>query len=215
MTDLNIITVTEFGQYAPEVNTSNYVAATISGFIQTASKIASDYLGYTPLAEDITAEVKDGRITVEGDLLIFPAKPPVQRVDSISVVRGTVSVDLNLTSGGNNRYNIDYTKRNIRYPYQELSINAAPTFIDFASLRGTQFYTKVSYRGGWEASDIPNSIKQAVVLITKDLFSGQNNVLGATRISQGALSFGYGGQEAKSKAFMDAMKLLNPYRRIG
>lgn len=215
MTDLNLITVTEFGQLAPEVDTSRFDAPTLSGYISTASQMASQYLGYTPLAEDIVAEVVDGKIDTAGDLVVFPKKLPIQSVASISIYRGTVTVDLNLTSGGVNRFNLDFTNRYVRYPYQELTIQGNAIFSNFYSLRSIQFFTKMSYRGGWEPSSLPFTIKQAVVLIMKDLLSGQYNIAGATRLSQGGVSFDFSGMRGKSKNLNDAYRLLNNFRRIG
>jgi len=217
MTDSNIITVTEFGQFAPEVDTSKYDAPTLSGMISAASKIATDYLEYTPFAEDIANEVVQGLITTEGDLLIFPKKLPIQTVSAISITRGATTVALTITNGaGVNKFNIDYTQRNIRYPYQEITLQGVPVFTDFYSLRGRQFYTKVSYRGGWEPSALPGSIKQAVVLLMKDLVSGQYNQMGANRLRQGAVEFEFGSTGmGESKLVKDAKRLLGPYRRVG
>lgn len=215
MTDYNIITVTELGQFAPEIDTALYDAPTISGLISQASKVATDYLEYTPFAEDIVDEVKQGMVTVDGDLLIFPAKLPIISVSSISIFRGATTVSLNLQSGGVNKYNIDYTARHIRYPYEEITLQGTPVFTDFYSLRSAQFYTKASYRGGWEPSSLPGSIKQAVVLLTKDLLTSQYNKMGATRTSQGAVSFEFRDRFGESKLKQLAYKLLNPYRRIG
>lgn len=214
MTDNNIVTVTELGQFAPEVDTSRYDAPTISGIISQASKIASDYLEYTPLAENISNEVKQGIISPEGDLLIFPQKLPIVSVSAINIFRGATSVALTLQSSGENKYNIDYTARHIRYPYEEVTLQGVPAFSDFYSLRGVQFYTKVSYRGGWEPSNLPGSIKQAVVLLCKDILSGQYNQMGASKLSQGAVSFEFINSKGRSKLVQDAYRLLGPYRRM-
>lgn len=215
MTDSNLITVAEIGQFAPEVDTSRFDAPALSGIIGQASKVASDYLLYSPLAEDINNEVKQGLVTVEGDLLIFPQKIPIISVSAISIYKGSTSVALTLQSGGVNKYNIDYEARHIRYPYDEITLQGTPVFTDFYSLRGLQFYTKISYRGGWEQASLPQSIKQAVVLLVKDIISGQYNQVGASEIRQGSLSFRFVNPQGKSKLVQDAYRLLNPYRRIG
>lgn len=220
MTDVNLITVTEFGQLSPEVNTSKYDAPTISGMISQASRQVTDYLMYSPLAEDIVNEIKQGKITTEGDLLIFPEKLPIITVSAIAFTKGTTSANLTLTDGaGNARYNIDFNKRHIRFAFSEITYNNAGIFIEPYALRYAQFYTKVSYRGGYEASQLPPTIKQAVVLFLKDLFSNQYNAMGASRIRQGSLEFSYAagmGQAAQESKFIkDAKRLLNPYRRIG
>lgn len=218
MTDYNLITVSEFASYAPEVDTSRYDAPTISGMISQASKQVSDYLEYTPYAEDVVDELARGYVTTEGDLLIFPAKIPIQSVSAIAVSKGTVTIPLNLTVGGQNRYNIDYTQRNIRYAYQEISMQGQVVFTNFFQLRNTQFYTKISYRGGWEVDELPSVIKKATILFMRDTISAQYNPMGANSLRQGAVSFSFGTGGAngmqESKFLQDAKKLLNPYRRI-
>lgn len=216
MTDTNIITVDQFKQFAPEVDLTKYNDPTVSGFISNGSRMASDYLYYTPLAEVIVDEVKQGIVTNEGDLLIFPNKVPIISLSSVNIFRGATTVALGLTSGGVNKYNIDYTNRNIRIPYQEMLLQGTPVFTDFYSLRGVQFYTKISYEGGWTYDNMPPSITQAVVFLVKDLMSGQYNQMGVSRMSQGSLSFAYSGKDGgKSKLLQDAYRLLNPYRRVG
>lgn len=216
MTYNNIITVTEFGDYAPEIDTTKFDAPTVSGFVSAASRMASDYLGYSPYAEDIVNEVKNGMVDNQGDLIIFPEKKPIQSVSAIAIVKGTTEITLSLTSGANNRYNIDFTQRHIRYPYSEISVYGTNYLSDFYSLRGSQFYTKISYRGGWEVSQLPAPIKHAVVLLTKDLFYGQHNAMGVTRLSQGQVSFDFGlSSKEVSPNVKAARQLLNPYRAIG
>ena len=214
MTSSNLITVTQFAQFAPEVDTSKYDAPTISGLISAASQQVSDYLQFTPLAEDITNELRTAMIDTSGDLVIFPIKVPVISLSSLAITKGSVSIDIQLlNSAGVAKYNIDYTQRSIRYPFGEITLQGVPVFTDFYSLRGNQIYSKISYRGGYEASALPSPIVQATVLITKDLMSTAYNLTGATSLTQGGLSFSF-GQGAESRNMMMAKKLLNPYRRI-
>lgn len=216
MTNLNLITVTDFQNYAPEVDISSYSGATVSGMINQASQIASDILQYTPLAEDIVGEIGEGRITTEGDLVIFPAKVPVQSVASIKLVKGTTEVNLTLLdSEGNTRFNIPWQKRHIRYPNYEFSTQTAGLLTNFWSLRGTQFYYKMNYRAGFEASDLPASIQHAVTLIVRDIIAQRNNTTGADSISQGGISFTYGSSGMGDSAYMkEAKKILGDYRRV-
>lgn len=213
MTYQNLLTVTEFGQFCPEVDTTRYNEATISGYISAASKVVSDYLEYSPLQETITDEVKTGLITSEGDLLIFPTKLPLVTVSSIAIFKGTTSVALNLQVNGTDKFNVSSSKTNIRYPWSEMALTGVPIFTDFYSLRHTQFFTKITYVGGWLSSDLPQTIKVSTSLIIKDMLSGQYNPTGATRFSQGAVSFGFSaGNKGMSPNMETALRLLNPYR---
>lgn len=215
MTDSNLITVNEVGQYLPEVDTGRFTAPTVSGIISQASKKVTDYLEYSPLAENIVGETKNGYVTNEGDLLIFPDKIPVQSVTSIAIVKGTTSLSLNITdSSGNAKYNIDHTQRKIRYPYGEIVLTGVPIFTDFRALRGYQFYTKISYRGGFEANALPDTIKRACIAYVKHILSTQYNVMGAQSMSQGNISFNFSGKEGKSNFEKEAESLLAPYRNV-
>jgi len=218
MTEVNLITVADFSAYALEIDLSQYTDATISGMISQASQRVSDYLMYSPVAEDIVDELKVAHITSDGDLVIYPNKLPIQSLSSISITKGATSVSLNLQAGnGVNKYNIDYTKRKILYPYGEITLQGVPLFTDFYALKGTHFYTKISYQGGWPLSELPATIKEATILFMREIMARRMNTTGANEISQGGitLKFGTGRSEAKSDLVLDAERLLGDYRRIG
>lgn len=214
----NIITVEEFQAYAPEINLSQYTSATVSGFISQASQQIMDFIGYSPIAADIVDEVKPGMITSEGDLLIYPNIIPIVTLNSISITKGTANIALTPTDTvGNNRYNIDFTGRNIRFGNMDLQITGNFVFRNFYSLRGLQFYTKISYRGGYEPSNLPPIFKQAAALFVRDIVSLSNNPSGASRITQGEITIQYSTRDSDSDSDLvrDAKKMLRPYRRIG
>jgi hypothetical protein len=221
MTDYNLITVSDIGLYAPEIDTSRFDAPTLSGMITQASRAVSDYLEYSPIAENIVDETKQAFITTEGDLLIFPQKLPIQSVSSISLFKGATTIPLTLRDGNNvDKFNIDYQRRHIRYPYGEVTVNGAGGLItNFLSLRSQSFYVKMSYRGGWETSELPAVIKQACLLFLREMLYLQFNATGAQMIKQGQLTLDYRNNYntgmSDSKYVRDAKKLLNPYRRIG
>lgn len=216
MTDYNLITVTEFQANVPELDLSQYDAPTISGMISRASKMVSDYLLFTPLQETIVDEVKTAMIDSMGDLVIFPNKIPVVSVSGISIMKGATTVEINLLDGNNTpKYNVDYSGRHIRYPNGELTLQGVPIFTDFMALRGTQFYTKITYTAGWTPSSLPQTIKEACYLFMRDIVSKKFNITGATELSQGGVSYRFSNSSGKSKFQTEAEKLLNPYRRVG
>lgn len=212
----NLITTTEFATYAPEVDTARYSAPTISGFIGMASQQVADYLQYDPLAADVVAEVKNGKVTSEGDLLIFPARVPVISISSLEILKGTVAVSLNLTSGdGTPRYNLDFGKRHIRYAGGELSVSGSFMITNLYNLRGQQFYTRMSYRAGFEVGELPDVIKLATSLYVRDILARSQNTSGAQRISQGGITLDFAEKKGKSELIQDAERLLASYVRIG
>lgn len=215
---LNIISTTEFANLAPEIDTSMYTDATVSGIISQSSRLVSDYIGYSPFAENITDELREGRISVEGDLVIYPQKIPVISVSSIKIAKGSSSGDYNitLTESGNEKFNVDFAGRTIRYPGSALSLTGSPIFQDLFGLRGKHFYTKVTYRAGYEPSNLPEVIKLATVLYTRDNLARSMNTSGAKKISQGGISLEYSERkDAKSDLVADAERMLRPYRRVG
>jgi hypothetical protein len=216
MTDTNLITVDQFKLFAPEIDISRYTTETLESMIAWASKQVSDYLQYTPLAEDITDEIKEARVSSEGDLIIKPRKVPVQSVSSIILHKGATNVSLVLTDdSGNTRYNIDFTKRTIVYPYGEIAFQGVPVFANFFQLRRNLFYVKLSYRGGFEDEELPSPITQATVLFMRDIFSEKYNMTGADTLSQGGISLSFSSStKDTSQLVKKAHKLLNPYRRI-
>lgn len=218
MNNLSIITAADIAAFYPEISTSSYDAPTLSGIASQASQMVSDYLEYSPLAEDIVDELKPAMVTTEGDLLIYPNKIPVQSVSAIGIQKGGTTLALGLiNSTNNNKYNIDFTGRNIRYPYWELALTGVPLFTNFMALRGQTFYTKISYRGGFELAALPATIKRAALLFARDILTAQYNPQGVSRVSQGAVSFGFlsGGTTGESDNVKQAKKLLGAYRRIG
>lgn len=214
MTDYNLITVSEISELAPDLDLSAYTDPTLSGMISGASKQVSDYLRYTPIVENIVDELKDGKITSEGDLLIYPEKIPVVSVSSVELTKGTSTVTVSLSDGENNRYNIPVNRRHIRFNYSDVLLAGNPVVLDVYSLRNTQFYIKYSYRGGYEVSALPYVFKQATVLYLRDALSRTQNPSGAKRISQGGISLEFSQKNGKSDLVEDAERLLAPYRRV-
>lgn len=221
MAVINLITTVEFKEKAPEVDTSRYTDATVSGFITQASEEVGRYLQYDPLAEDITDELKTARVTTDGDLLVFPAKIPIISVSALSVKKGTTELTITLEdSQGNAKYNLDYTNRYLRFPSYEIILQGQIVVLtDFFAFRSTQFFSKMSYRAGYEPSSLPETIKEATVLYVREKLARAQNTAGAKRITQGGITLEYSQRGdkfgGKSDLVVDAEKLLRPYRRIG
>lgn len=217
MNHINLINTTEFREYAPEVDLSLYNDTTISGMISQATTLVEDYVGYSPYAEDIVGELKESLIDSNGDLIVRPEKIPVISVSSLKLAKGSPAgdVDIVLTNESGDKYNIDFSGRYIRFPFGEMTLTGSPIFSNFYNLRGKQFYTKISYRGGYEPSDLPAVFKQATIMFMRDIISRSSNPSGATRISQGGISLSYEQRDGKSDLVFDAERILRPYRRVG
>lgn len=220
-TNVNIISTSQFAALMPDFSTAAYPDPTLSGLITSASQIVSDYLGYTPVAEAIVDEVREGVINSSGDLVVYPAKLPINSVADLTINKGATDVDIQLLNGNSvPKYNIDFSRTKIVYPYGEITLQGVPIFVNFYSLRGTRFYVKLSYNGGWDLNAIPKPIQIATALVLKHMinnFSETTALTNAEEISQGGISIKYaeGGQDMEGLMPLEAEKLLRPYRRVG
>jgi len=203
---MNYISVDEFKNWNPEMDFSAYGNVTISGMISRASKWVDGYLGYDLQIEDITDEKAETIISPDGDILIFPRKFPIHSVSKLEIFLGTYSTELSLQdSNGNNKYVIPSNQRYILYPYYAINIEG--------KMRLRKYFTKISYRAGYET--IPDDIKDAVNLITKDIFNRQTNPMLLSSTSQGGITMSFRGGE-ESDYIKQAKVILDRYkRRIG
>lgn len=217
MVKANYITVDEFTNFNPGIDTSRYTTTTISGMISRASSWIDNYLGYSLQAEPIVGEVSEGIIDSYGDLVVFPKKIPVISVQGIRITRGTNFIDLNLVDVNNtSRINLADEAKYIVYPREEFSFQGASIIVNFYELRGTPFSVDLDYTAGWNT--IPDDLKDACNLITRDQFARSANPLGASRIQQGAVSYAFDngsrGSDGDSDNIRDAKQILNNYVRM-
>jgi hypothetical protein len=206
----NYISVAEFQQYAPEVNTTLYTTPTISGFISQASAWIDGFIGYSLSVESIVGEKLDGMIDSEMSMVIYPRKIPVQSVSAISVVRGPSIATLTLTTGSQNRYDIPASGNRIVVPGDYLTISLGTVWINFTTLRSIKWYSVVNYVAGY--ATIPDDIKRATVLMVKDFMAGQLNVAGAKQVSQGGISMTF-ADNGESVFVTQAKEILKRYLR--
>lgn len=215
MNTANYITVTEFQDFNPELDFTNYTNATISGMISRASQEVDDYLEYSLGVEEISNEKSECVISNNGNLMIYTKKMPIISVSSISLKLGTTSLNLSLTdSSGNDRYDIPTRARYILYPYQELAITGAFSIRNFYQLRNAEIFTKVSYRAGY--TTIPHSIKDAVNLWTKEIFTRQSNPMDIKSSSQGAVNVSFRDKDERGDGsfIKQAKTILQDYKKV-
>ena len=217
MIKANYLTVNEFKNFNPEVDFTNYNDTTISGMISRASANIDNYLQYSLAVEDIVDEKNEAIVSSNGNLMIYTTKYPIISVAAISLKLGTAHIDLSLVDGaGNARYDIPVRARNILYPYQEIAFTGTLSVRNFFSLRNMQIFTKTSYRAGYDT--IPDDLKDAVNLWTKDIFIRQSNPMDLVSASQGAVSMQFKNRALNpdsedSKWIQDAKGILQSYRK--
>lgn len=187
----------------------------VDDWIATAEKQVNNYLGYTTasgiLRENITAETSRSYVDTEGNLVLFPQKIPIVSVSSISLVKGTESLDLTLTdSSGNTRYNVPTSADHILYPAAELSMTGSSIIRSFAEIRNTKFLSKINYIAGY--AETPADIRQATINLVADIVMRHSNKEGLQSITQGRISKSYMSREGASDFYLDAVTLLEPYK---
>ena len=211
MNKINYITADELKNFNPETDFTPYVDVTISGMISRACSFIDNYIDYSLGLETIIGETSEANVTPDGDLIIFTKKVPIVSVSAISRKLGAYSSTLNLAeSNGNTPYEIPEPKHHILYPYQEMELTGTVGINNFLQLRNRQFYTKITYSAGYQT--IPDDIKDATNLLTKDIFMRQANPMNLSNISQGGISMAFATQEAgESDLIKDAKRILAPY----
>jgi hypothetical protein len=209
----NYITVAEFQTFNPELDFTNYSDATISGMIQRASAHADNFLGYTLPVETITLEQTEGRVTPDGSLVIYTKKRPVTSVDAVQIKVGSTVINLSVANvGGNAPYDLTERGDRITFPYQNVEMTGTFSINNFLQLRAVEFFVRTTYRAGYE--EIPMDIKDAVNLLTKDIFIRQANPMDLASMSQGNINMSFRTrQDGKSDMVVDAEDKLKDYKR--
>ena len=212
MNKANYITVNEFENWNTETDFSDFSSITLSGMISRASRWVDSYLNYSLSIEDITEKLET-RITPDHDLVIFTRKIPIVSVSSLKLVLGTYSFGLSLEeSDGTKRYDIPDPKHYILYPFWQLSGQGYLNVRKYLEMRYRTVFTEISYRAGYET--IPDDIKDAVNLITKDIFNRQTNPMLLNSIVQGGITMSYGRSRGESDYIKEAKVILDRYKRV-
>ena len=210
---MNYISNQQFADFSPEVDTTLYNSATISGMITRASAAMDDYIGYSLLREDITDEKCQGMVDADNNLVVYTRKRPINSVSSVEIVKGTYSGALTLTSGGKATYDIPVTRDRVVFPGADATLQTV-SIIDWGALRTTNFYTEVSYNAGYYGYEIPQPVQDACQLWVMDIIARKQNPSGATSIKQGGIAMSFAQRSGESDLIKDAHALLAPYRRV-
>lgn len=204
---MNYITTTEFEGYNQETDFSQYNDITISGMVSRASRWVDGYVGYSFDDESIISEKLEVHISSDYDLVIFTKKIPITAVNAIKLTLGTYNFALDLVSGsGVEKYDIPEPKSHILYPISQLSGAGSLYAKQYIEMRDRVVFTEVSYQAGYAI--IPDDIKDAVNLITKDIFIRQVNPMQLKSTSQGGIKLEYG----QSSLAKNATEILDRYK---
>ena len=207
------ITVSDFKIQYPDADVSKYADTTISGMITRASERVDSFVEYSFDSETITDELSDGNIDEDSNIVFFPRKRPIIDLTALAIVKGSTTIDINLTDGSDsNIYNIPEAGDKVYIPLSIITVNSV-SVINFYSLRTTNFMYKASYTCGYD--DIPYEVQDATGLYVLELMSKGQNLAGASMVSQGGISISYrGNSKGKSDFVLDAERLLTRYRKV-
>lgn len=201
------------------LDVNNIFSSQIEDWIAAAELTVNGTIGYTTasgiLREQIVGEKAKTRVDSDGNLKIFPRKIPIESISSVDLVKGTETISLALTDGaGNPKYDIPTTADYISYPGYEFSITGASIVSNLHELRPADYYTKISYIGGY--SSVPPDIRLATVCLVCDTIMRHANKEGLESITQGRVTKRYRSRFSKetgeSDFWLDAMNLLSGYR---
>ena len=208
----NLITQTELEEYAPDLDLSTFSQATISGMINRASQIITNYCdvdGFFKTA--VTGERDRALISPNGDMTISFRRRPVQDGDiqDVRLVGVGMSQSLTLEDNGNRVYFIPNPKTYVIYPSNYLiSMGRGLLHLDSSDL----FY-EVDYIGGYatDIADLPPDLKEAATLYVRDMVARKFNPTGAQSFTQGrvSMSFGYSAGRSKSALVSAAEDILD------
>lgn len=209
---MNYITVNELKTEYPDADVSKYSDATLSGFITRASASVDDFVEYSFDEETITDELVDGNIDEDRNIVLFPRKIPINNLTSLSIVKGSTSIDINLQDGADTDiFNIPSSKDMVLIPLGKITLNSV-SVVDLDSLRTTKFLYKLSYTAGF--SSIPGEVKDATGLLVLEKLSKGMNLSGAQSVSEGGISISYSNRKGKSDFVSDAERLLFKYKKV-
>ena len=142
----NYITTTEFANYNPELDLSNYTDATISGMITRASAYMDNYLQYSLVTEAITGEKTEAVVNTTGELVIFTRKLNIQSVQAIKLNVGPTAVSLALnTSNGQSNLQIPARGTSVVYPWMPFAWTGSVAITNFFNLRNWDIYATIDY----------------------------------------------------------------------
>ena len=218
MANANLIDVTDFTTYAPDVDLSMFGSSasqttTLSGIISMASQQIVDYCAVDGFDfQLVTNEIDRAALSPMGELMInFRRRPVVTgNVQQIQLVKGGFQTTLNLTDTNNiPLYQIPYSGKFLRFPSSYLA--SAGTLIlggstQLVTMRGADVFSQVTYLGGY--TQIPMDLKLACILWCRSIMAWQYNNQGANNFTQGSYSVGF-GSDGDDRFIKQAKKLLN------
>ena len=207
----NLITQSELESYAPDLDLSQYNAATISGMISRASERVRQYCDVDGFFKSAVTNERDrALISPNGDMTISFRRRPVadDDISDIRLVGVGMNQSLTLNDGGNRVYFIPNPHTYVIYPSNYLiSMGRGLLALDSSDL----FY-EIDYTGGYatDIADIPGDLKEATTLMLRSMVGKKYNSAGANSFTQGSVSMSFGSNKGgQDQNVQEAMSILD------
>lgn len=211
----NLITQAEIEAYAPDLDLSQYSAATISGMISRASKRITQFCNVDGFFKAAVTAEKD-RVTINpaGELVISFRRRPVVPADvsEIRLMSSGVNQVLQLTQGGESVFQIPAPGTYLVYPSNYVIAMGR----GLLTLKAADLMYEIDYTGGYatDIADIPGDLKEACTLFIRSMTGKRYNPAGASSFSQGSVSMSFGGNKTgKDQNIQEAEAILSEYVR--
>jgi hypothetical protein len=208
----NLITQQELEDFAPDLDLSQFSAATISGMISRASKRIQEYCNVKGFFKvSVESERDRALINPQGELIISFRRRPVVAADvsSIRLVQVDVEQELELLNGSASPiFFIPDPGTYLIYPSNFLIAHGK----GLISLESADLFYEIDYTGGYatDIADIPVDLKEATTLMVRSLVNKRLNATGANSFSQGAVSMSFGsGKDSMDKNVAEAKAILD------
>lgn len=211
----NLITQAELEAYAPDLDLSQFSAATISGMISSASQKVVNYCNVKGFVRSaVTDERNRALINSQGELVISFERRPVATANDVSAVRllrTDIEQELTLrTDAGDNYFHLSSDGTYMIYPSNFLIAHGS----GLISLDNANLFYSVDYTGGYATSDMPEDIKEAVTLYIRSRVAKKYNSAGVSSFSQGSVSMSFGSNKGgKDMLIQEAESILADYVR--
>lgn len=209
------------------IDIDNSFSNQISNWMVAAEDAINNFLGYTTASgiwnERVVEEVSNsGKIDSENNLIIFPRRRPINSVEKIELLSGTLSMNLVLTNGtrvnidgdtvDNYRYNIPEPGNQIIYPNREISTDSGSLAIGgFHDIKYQNFLTRMTYTGGF--TQIPGPINTAAAMLVGEVVLRHKNKEGLSMLQQGRITKEWFQRKGgESDLVIDAYEMLRPYQ---
>lgn len=195
ITPTSLLTVSDLQALAPELSQylANYSATTLSGMLLQATRGVLNICHTKGFDRRQMVDEGDAQISSEGDLIItiqqYPLTGPAD-VIGCNLIKGGFSAALTLQDQMGN-YLFQTPDPGWRFEFPNSYFYLTGTYLaggssQLLTLKGAHVKYQITYNAGF--TTIPDDLKQATLLLLRDIVKKQVNPFGVTSFRQGQYS---------------------------